>query len=257
MEPLRVTLVQTELAWEDPAANLQRLERKLHPISGTTDLIILPEMFTTGFTMRAEAMAEDMDGPTLRWMQAMASQLDAVITGSVVICERGACFNRLLWVRPDKTYAYYDKRHLFSLAGEQHHYTAGNQRLLVGLKGWTICPLICYDLRFPVWSRNTQDYDLLIYVANWPKARRHAWQSLLVARAIENQSYTIGVNRVGEDANGNEYTGDSMVVNFAGEVLYHIAYGEQSETLTLAHAIQESFRAKFPFLDDADDFSLK
>ncbi|MBK7409377.1 MAG: amidohydrolase [Saprospirales bacterium] len=257
MESLRVTLVQTALVWENPAVNMRMLEEKLRPLSGTTDLVILPEMFTTGFSMHSESLAENMDGPAVRWMQDMASQLGAVVTGSVIICDRGACFNRLLWVRPDGTYAIYDKRHLFSLAGEQHHYSAGTQRLLVRLKGWTICPLICYDLRFPVWSRNTQDYDLLIYVANWPKPRRHAWKSLLIARAIENQSYTVGVNRVGEDINGNEYTGDSMIVNFAGEVLYHIAYGEQSITITLDPAIQESFRAKFPFLNDGDDFQLK
>ena len=257
MEPLRVTLVQTDLVWENPEANLRLLEKKLQPLAGSTDLVILPEMFTTGFSMHSEALAEDMDGPALRWMQSMASALGAVVTGSLIICERGACYNRLLWVRPDQTWAFYNKRHLFSLVGEQHHFTAGDQRLLVKLKGWTICPLICYDLRFPVWSRNTQAYDLLIYVANWPKVRRNAWQSLLVARAIENQAYTIGVNRVGTDANGSEYAGDSTVVNFAGEVLFHIAYGEQCATLTLTPSIQESFRAKFPFLNDGDDFILK
>ena len=257
MESLRVTLVQTELAWEDPEANRFMLEKKLLPLSGNTDLVVLPEMFTTGFSMAPERLAEDMDGPTLAWMKSMAFQLNAVITGSVIICHRGHCFNRLFWVRPDQTYAMYDKRHLFTLAGEQHHYSAGKQRLLVTHKGWRICPLICYDLRFPVWSRNTQAYDLLIYVANWPIPRRNAWQTLLQARAIENQVYTIGVNRVGKDENGMEYAGDSMVVNFGGEILYHVAFGEQCATMALQPTIQESFRAKFPFLNDADDFLIK
>ena len=257
MESLRVTLVQTALVWEDAAANRTRLELKLVPLAGATDLVVLPEMFSTGFTMRSEALAEGMDGRTIRWMQEMAEKLQAVLTGSLIIKERGSCFNRLLWVRPDGTYGAYDKRHLFGLADEHLHYTAGEQRLLVQLKGWTVCPLICYDLRFPVWSRNNIAYDLLLYVANWPKPRRNAWQSLLVARAIENQAYTLGVNRVGADGNGHEYTGDSMAVSFTGEVLYHAAQVEQCGTLSLDPSIQKAFRTKLPFLKDADDFQLK
>jgi predicted amidohydrolase len=258
MEPLRVTLVQTSLFWEDPAANLGMLEEKLLPLAGATDLVVLPEMFTTGFSMQAARLAEEMGGHSMSWMKKMAERLNAVLTGSLIILERGAYFNRLLWMRPDGSYATYDKRHLFTLAGEPHHYTAGQERLLVTLKEWTICPLICYDLRFPAWSRNTRgSYDLLLYVANWPKARRNAWQSLLTGRAIENQAYTIGVNRVGEDGMGIVYSGDSMLVNFAGEALYQVAYGEHCTTLTLDPAIQDSFRAKFPFLEDADDFLWK
>lgn len=258
MEPLIVSLVQTSLFWEDRSANMAMLEEKLMPLAGTTDIVILPEMFTTGFSMDSAGLAEDMDGPAVRWMQAMAAKMESVITGSLIIHDRGAYFNRLMWVRPDGTYAFYDKRHLFTLAGEHDHYTAGQQRLLVSHKGWTICPLICYDLRFPTWSRNPGGvFDLLIYVANWPKPRRNAWQSLLTARAIENQSYTIGVNRVGADGRGHEYTGDSMVVNFAGEVLYQVSHGEVCSTMKLEPAIQESFRAKFPFLNDADEVILK
>ncbi|MBK7337964.1 MAG: amidohydrolase [Saprospirales bacterium] len=257
MEPLRVSLIQASLAWEDAVANRQNLEYLLAPLAGTTDLVVLPEMFSTGFSMRSESLAEEMNGPSVRWMQSMAQKLDAVLTGSLIIRERGVYYNRLLWVRPDGSFAIYDKRHLFGLAGEREHYTAGEHRLLVQLKGWSICPLICYDLRFPVWSRNTGAYDLLIYVANWPKPRRNAWQSLLVARAIENQSYTIGVNRVGFDGNGHEYTGDSMALSFTGEVLYHAAHIEQCASLTLDPALQKAFRAKFPFLGDGDDFILK
>jgi predicted amidohydrolase len=257
MESLRVTLVQTSLHWEDAPANRKMLEAKLLPSAGTTDLVVLPEMFATGFSMKSTALAEEMDGPSMQWMRGMASQLNAVITGSLIIRERGAYFNRLVWMRPDGSYAQYDKRHLFTLAGEHNHYIPGKQRLLVALKGWTICPLICYDLRFPVWSRNSGAYDLLIYVANWPKPRRNAWQTLLTARAIENQSYTIGVNRVGEDGNGHEYTGDTMLVNFAGEVLYQVSHGEQCATFELDPVIQESFRAKFPFLRDSDEFLPK
>ena len=257
MDPLRATLVQTTLDWEDPEANKARLEAKLLPLAGTTDLIVLPEMFSTGFSMRSEPLAEEMDGPTLAWMREMAQKTNAVLTGSLIIRERGACFNRLIWMRPDGTCAVYDKRHLFGLAGEHNHYTAGEQRLLVKLKNWTICPLICYDLRFPVWSRNTAPYDLLIYVANWPKPRRNAWQSLLVARAIENQAYVIGVNRVGIDGNGQEYTGDSMAVGFTGEVFYQLSQVEQCATLELEGGILKSYRAKFPFLKDADDFVIK
>jgi len=257
MEPLRVTLVQSSLVWEDPAANRSALEIKLLPLAGTTDLVVLPEMFSTGFSMRSESLAEGMDGPTVAWMQQVAETLNAVVTGSLIIRERGRYFNRLVWARPDGTNATYDKRHLFSLAGENHHYTAGERRLSVSLKGWNVCPLICYDLRFPAWSRNTGGYDLLVYVANWPKPRRNAWQALLVARAVENQAYVIGVNRVGADGNGQEYAGDSMVVGFTGEEFFHASQVEHCSTLELDAAILKAYRAKFPFLKDADDIVLK
>lgn len=257
METLRVTTVQTSLHWEDAGANRQMLESKLVPLAGATDLVVLPEMFSTGFSMKSAALAEDPDGATMQWMKAMADSLQAVIAGSLIIRDRGAFYNRLIWMRPGGSYARYDKRHLFTLAGEHQYYTPGSERLLVTLKGWTICPLICYDLRFPVWSRNPGAYDLLLYVANWPKPRRNAWQALLTARAIENQSYCIGVNRVGTDGNGHEYAGDSMVVNFTGEALYQVAHGEQCATFELDPVIQEAFRAKFPFLKDGDEFVLK
>jgi omega-amidase len=257
MEPLRVTLVQADLVWEDPQANRDRLEAQLASLTGATDLVVLPEMFTTGFSMRSEALAEEMDGPSVRWMQGMAEKLGAVVAGSLIIRERGGYYNRLLWVRPNHSIQYYDKRHLFTLAGEHKHFSPGVERLLVEIKGWTVCPLICYDLRFPAWSRNTGVYDLLIYAANWPQPRRNAWQSLIIARAIENQSYALGVNRVGTDGNGHIYMGDTMAVNFAGETLCHAAQSEQCLTLSLDPVAQEVFRAQFAFLKDGDEFTIK
>ncbi|MCB0641885.1 MAG: amidohydrolase, partial [Phaeodactylibacter sp.] len=226
------------------------------PLAGKTDLIVLPEMFTTGFSMRSEDLAEPMDGPTVRWMQDQAEKLGAVLCGSFIAEERALYYNRLVWMRPDGQYFTYDKRHLFTLADEQDYFTPGSERLLVEWKGWTICPLICYDLRFPVWSRNNGNIDLLLYVANWPSKRRHAWKTLLRARAIENQCYTVGVNRIGTDANEHPYAGDSSCIDFAGEILYQAAQVEQVCQMELSHDAQESFRARFPFLRDADRFTI-
>lgn len=255
--PLRLTLFQSQLAWEDIDANLQQFSQKLAGLAkDRTDLILLPEMFTTGFSMNAQALAETMDGKTVAWMQEMAAAKGAVVCGSAIIREGEHCFNRLLWVRPDGTVATYDKRHCFTLAGEQEHFNAGTERLIVSCKEWKICPLICYDLRFPVWSRNNCGYDLLIYIANWPNKRSEAWKSLLRARAIENQAYTVGVNRVGLDEKQLQYSGDSTVIDYAGSVLYQVSEVEDGFSITLSWEKQEEFRQKLPFLADQDSFEI-
>jgi len=256
MENLSITLVQSKLIWEDPKANRRHLGEKMAGLAGETDLIILPEMFSTGFTMAAENLAEPMQGPTLDWLSVQSRQTGAVVTGSIIVREGENCYNRLIWMRPDGSHAYYDKRHLFTLAGEHQHYAAGQQRLSVELRGWRICPLICYDLRFPVWSRNTTDYDLLLYVANWPERRTRAWRSLLCARAIENQAYTVGVNRVGEDGNEVYYAGHSSLYDYAGQRLYETAHLENVFTTRLSKEPLQQFRRKFRFLADRDTFEL-
>ncbi|MFM9951610.1 MAG: amidohydrolase [Saprospiraceae bacterium] len=255
MENLRVSLLQAELAWEDKAANLQRFGEKIDALPADADLILLPEMFTTGFSMNAPALAESMDGPTMQWLAGYAAKSRAVVAGSFIALEKGRYYNRFVWMRPDGSWAVYDKRHLFAYAGEDRTYSPGEKRLTVELKGWKICPLICYDLRFPVWSRNTENYDLLLYVANFPERRRHAWTALLTARAIENQAYTIGVNRVGKDGQDIAYSGDSCVVDYEGNVLYHLAKVEGVHTIELSADAQQAFREKFPFLKDQDVFT--
>lgn len=255
MRNLRVTIVQTELHWQEAEANRRMLANKLAAAAPATDLIVLPEMFTTGFSMSAAAIAEEAEGPTLAWMQQQAAQHQAVITGSVSVKENGNYYNRLLWVRPDGTYNRYDKRHLFRLAKEHHTYTSGSERLIVDLNGWQICPLVCYDLRFPVWSRNTgSTYDLLLYVANWPQARRQAWRTLLQARAIENLAYVVGVNRVGTDGNGHPYAGDSAIIHPKGHTLLETSEAEGIHTLVLNKQELEDFREAFPAHLDADTF---
>ncbi len=256
MENLNVTLIQTDLHWEDKAANLALFDKKLSQLHQPTDLILLPEMFTTGFSMDAPALAETMSGKTLHWLQEKAAAFNAVITGTCIIEEAGLYFNRLIWMRPDGSFETYDKRHLFALAKEHHTYTAGNQQLLVDLKGWKIMPLICYDLRFPVWSRNAAGYDLLLYLANFPERRNHAWKSLLIARAIENQAYTIGLNRVGTDGKEVYHAGDSAVIDYAGQVLYQCSHIENMYTAALSYTKQQAFREQFAFLNDRDDFEI-
>ncbi|HEY6642505.1 amidohydrolase [Povalibacter sp.] len=257
---LRVTLIQTALDWHDPAANRLRFDRLTATLHGQTDLVVLPEMFSTGFTMAAEQVAEPVDGPTTQWMRATAARLNAVVTGSLVTRDGDDYFNRLIWMRPDGRYDTYDKRHLFRMASEQNHYAPGISRLIVDLNGWKVSPLICYDLRFPVWSRNrigtAEGYDVLIFVANWPERRRYPWQTLLRARAIENMSYCIGVNRVGSDAAGVEHTGDSAALDFLGQPLCPDLEGEAEQTVSLDYAKLLSFREKFGAHKDADDFSL-
>ncbi len=253
---LRVTLVQTELAWQDPAANRHRLAAHFRGLVGHTDLVVLPEMFSTGFSMAAAELAEDMDGPTVDWMREEAAALGCVIAGSLIIRDGGRCYNRLVWARPDGSLEHYDKRHLFRLAGEQDHYAAGSRRLVVTLKGWRVCPMVCYDLRFPVWSRSRGDYDLLLYVANWPQRRALAWSTLLRARAIENQSYVVGVNRIGKDGNGTAYAGDSVALDFLGQPLSSEGGGDRVETAVLDLESLRAYRESFPVHLDADRFEL-
>jgi predicted amidohydrolase len=256
MNHLRVTMVQTELAWQDPAVNRHRLATHFRGLAGHTDLVVLPEMFSTGFSMDAESLAEDMDGPTVGWMREEAAALGCVITGSLIIREQGRCYNRMVWARPDGTTRHYDKRHLFRIASEQDHYAPGARRLVVELKGWRVCPLICYDLRFPVWSRSRDDYDLLLYVANWPQRRAHAWSTLLRARAIENLSYVVGVNRIGRDGNGATYAGDSVALDFLGQPLSSEGGGDRVETAVLDLESLHAYRNGFPAHLDADRFEL-
>ena len=258
METFTISFLQTDLRWHDAAANRSHLARRLASLDVPNDLIVLPEMFTTGFSMEAAALAETMSGPTVAWLREQAATYDAVLTGSIIIEEEGRFYNRLLWVRPDGQLSYYDKRHLFTLAGEQHVYTAGRQRLVEEWRGWRICPLVCYDLRFPVWSRNRANnpYDLLLYVANWPAVRRPAWTTLLQARAIENVAYTLGVNRVGTDGLGHAYAGDSALLDMQGNYLVQVGALEMTMTRTLTRAPLDEFRTKFPALNDADEFEL-
>ena len=255
MQNLRVTLIQSDLQWEDKATNLNRFSEKINSVSGRTHLIILPETFTTGFSMNP-TLAEKMDGPTMQWLTQQAASANAVVTGSFIAEEHGNYFNRLIWMQPDGEFFIYDKKHLFTLGKEGEYFTPGKNRLIVNLNGWKICPLICYDLRFPVWSRNTEDYDLLIYIASWPAPRAVHWKSLLVARAIENQVYTIGVNRIGNDGNNLSYTGDSSLMDFSGKTIYGIAETEDIFTATLEFEKQQEYRRRLNFLADRDDFRI-
>jgi omega-amidase len=295
MSSLTITTIQPDLQWEDKPANLRRLEEKIDGIDVYTELVILPEMFSTGFSMRPEAFAEHMDGPTIGWMRSVAARKKIILTGSLIIEEEGNYYNRLIWMLPTGQHGCYDKRHRFAYAGENDHYTAGQKRLVASVKGWKVLLLVCYDLRFPVWSRQqpasnygeiavikpnsptdtpstpaspakasakapstpTLEYDLIIYVANWPERRSHAWKTLLQARAIENQSYVIGVNRVGEDGNKIAHAGDSMIIDPLGEALYHAKPTEDVFTLTLNKEHLETVRQRFPFWRDADDFYIE
>ena len=257
---LRVTLVQTSLHWHDAAANRRHFDELLADVGGATDLIVLPEMFTTGFTMAAAEVAEPPDGPSTDWMRSLSARTGAVVTGSLVTREGEGYFNRLVWMQPDGDYATYDKRHLFRMGREHQHYSAGDTLLNVTLKGWKIRPLVCYDLRFPVWSRNRIDtphgYDVLVYVANWPERRRYPWSTLLRARAIENLSYCIGVNRIGPDATGVNYCGDSTAIDFLGQPLNAQSESEFVTTVSLDHGSLQAFRDKFAAHLDADGFQL-
>ena len=259
MSDLTVSFVQTALHWHDAAANRADLSQRLATLPGPTDLIVLPEMFTTGFSMEAPSQAELMDGATVAWLREQAAAHNAVVTGSVIVREHDAYFNRLLWVRPNGSLSYYDKRHLFTLAGEQHTYTPGHARLTEEWRGWRVCPLVCYDLRFPVWSRNqpTEPYDLLLYVANWPAVRRTAWMTLLRARAIENVAYALGVNRVGQDGVGHEYSGDSALLDAQGNYLVEAHDQSGVFTHTLRREELAGFRARFTALNDGDAFELR
>jgi predicted amidohydrolase len=264
MQDLRVTLIQSDIYWEEIDANLSTFEEKIWQIGQPTDVIVLPEMFTTGFTMNASKLAEHMNMRTFKWMRQMADQTGALILGSFIATVHDRFFNRLLWMEPGGNYKTYDKRHLFRMAAEHKTFSSGESMLVASWKGWRICPLICYDLRFPVWSRNTYDvtskrlnYDLLLYVANWPTARVEAWSSLLKARAIENLSYVVGVNRIGVDGNAVEYNGSSAIVGPKGEVIFSSEGMEAIKTLELNANSLQAFRDKFPAYVDADEFSIE
>ncbi|WP_299272808.1 amidohydrolase [uncultured Psychroserpens sp.] len=255
---LKVALIQTTLVWENPIQNRINLRDKIDEIPEPVDLIVLPEMFTTGFSMNPESIAESMDGVTVKWMTHIAKEKDVAIVGSCIIQDNKKFYNRLLFVEPNGKISSYDKRHTFTLAGEDKVYESGNHRLIVTYKGWKICPLVCYDLRFPVFARNTEDYDTLIYVANWPKVRISAWDTLLKARAIENMSYCIGVNRVGLDFNNYEYSGHSAAYDVLGERLDDIPHGKEATAIiTLDKAHISKYRGKLGFLNDKDGFTLK
>lgn len=254
MKPLQLALIQQEIIPNNPAQNLQTFADEIAK-TANADLIVLPEVFTTGFCANARHYAEQVDGTAYQWMAEQAKKTGAVITGSLVVKVGDTHFNRMVWMRPDGSYAEYDKRHLFRMAGEHERYQQGDTRLLVELNGWRILPLVCYDLRFPVWSRNRNDYDLAIYVANWPSARALHWNRLLQARAIENLSYVVGVNRVGMDEKHQHYAGDSAVYGPAGEVL---VVSQEAGVLTAIadwEALQ-AYRERFPAYMDADDFEL-
>lgn len=263
MPSLTITIVQTSLHWEDKTANGKMLAEKIMGINERTELVILPEMFNTGFSMNPEKLAETMEGETVQWMKRLAAEKKIILTGSLIIQEGGNYYNRLVWMLPNGQYGVYDKRHLFAYAGEDKQFSAGSKRLIASVKGWKINLLVCYDLRFPVWARQTPpaqmnepEYDVLIYVANWPERRNHAWKTLLQARAIENQCYVVGVNRVGYDGNSIYHSGDSMVVDPMGDVLYTKKDAEDIFTITLDPDHLQSVREKLPFLRDADDFLI-
>jgi len=265
MDNLRVSLVQGNTRWHDPEGNRAYYGDLIAPLHGTTDLVVLPETFTSGFSNEAIAQAETMDGPTVEWMRQRARALDAAVCGSVQLRDDGKVYNRLLFATPDGNVQAYDKRHLFSFAGEHERYAAGDDRLVVEWRGWRICPLVCYDLRFPVFSRNRidagrpgqPDYDLLVYVANWPSVRAYPWNTLLRARAIENLCYVAAVNRVGTDGNGHHYSGDSAVIDFLGQPVSLCTDEEVVSTTTLLAAELAAHRARFPALADADAFTLE
>ena len=257
-EELKVALIQSNLVWENPVQNRHNFEIKIEAMEQSTDIIILPEMFTTGFTMNALANAETMQGETVYWMKAMAKKFNTAITGSIIISEDDRYYNRLLFVQSDGLIYIYNKRHTFTLAGEHKVYASGQEKCIIDFKGWRLCPLICYDLRFPVWARNVENYDLLLYVANWPKVRVEAWSALLKARAIENMSYCIGVNRVGLDANSYEYSGHSAAYDVLGNRLDAIPANKESTEIVLLYKTHiKNYRKKLQFLEDKDEFSLK
>ena len=263
MSTLTITIIQSNLFWEDKQANLHMFEEKIGSVKEKMQLVILPEMFSTGFSMQPELLAEKMDGTTIQWMKKVCSEHKIILTGSIIIEEEGKFFNRLIWMLPNGQYGIYDKRHLFAFAKEDQHYSAGNSRFIASVNGFKINLMVCYDLRFPVWARQQfvenaeAEYDILIYVANWPKKRNVAWKTLLQARAIENQAYAIGVNRVGEDGNSIYHSGDSMLVDPLGEIIYHKEKDEDIFTITLEKNSLIEVRNKFPFWKDKDEFSIK
>ncbi|MET6998906.1 amidohydrolase [Chitinophaga defluvii] len=263
MSDLKVTLIQSQLHWENIAANIGMFDEKINGISEHTEVVFLPEMFSTGFSMRPEKLAETMEGSAVQWMKQKAAEKKIIITGSLIIKENGQYLNRLVWMLPNGTMGTYDKRHLFGYAGEHEQYQAGDKRLIAQVKGWKICLNICYDLRFPVWARNSiaadtnaPAYDVLVYVANWPERRNTAWKALLQARAIENQCYVIGVNRVGNDGNDIYHSGETSLIDPMGEIIYQQSHNEDIFTYTLDRNRLEEVRKNIPFLKDADKFQI-
>lgn len=256
-DKLNLTIVQSDLVWENVDANLQHFTKQLENIE-QTDLIILPEMFNTGFSMNSKNLAEKEDGKSINWLINLAKEKQSAVIASLIIEDNGQFFNRLYFVHPDGKLRFYNKRHLFRMANEHNYYTAGTESIIINYKGWRIKPLICYDLRFPVWSRNKNDYDLLIYVANWPERRNEVWKTLLKARAIENQAFVAGVNRVGTDGNNVIFSGDSSVINPYGKKISSIQeHEEKNEKIELDLNVLNDFRDKFPVHLDADIFDIK
>jgi predicted amidohydrolase len=256
---LKASYIQTKLYWEQPDKNLEMLASKIEAIAEKSDLIVLPEMFSTGFSMNSEELAENFkSSKSISWMKTQAVKQSACVLGSLIIRDKGCHFNRMIIAFPDETIKYYDKRHRFTYAGEDQHYSAGKDKLIFTYKGWRICPMVCYDLRFPVWIRNRHEYDLLIFVANWPEARVNAWDTLLAARAIENMSYCLGLNRVGEDGNGLNHTGHSCLYDPLGQAMTD-EYNETEhvKTIDISKSELEITRKKMAFLEDQDDFELK
>lgn len=271
---LLITTIQTDLVWEEKEKNLDLLERKIVSIDGKAEVVVLPEMFSTGFSMNPKKLAEDMAGPSLQWMKRVAAEKRVILTGSLIIEEEGKYYNRLIWMLPNGSYGTYNKRHLFAYADEHKHYTPGTNRFIASVKGWKINLQICYDLRFPIWARQSKatnfavsaelqeddenpEYDVLVYAANWPEKRNHAWKTLLQARAIENQAFVVGVNRVGADGNETYYSGDSMIIDPLGEILYTHAHHEHIQTTLLSHQKLTEVRDRLPFLKDADHFFIE
>lgn len=257
-EILHVSVFQLDLVWENPVANRTKIDEWLRKSNEKADVVFFPEMFTTGFTMEVSKLAETMDGETVTWMKERSSEFQIALCGSLIIYEDGKFFNRLLFVEPSGDIQFYDKRHLFRMGNENGHFGKGAERLIVNYKGWRICPLICYDLRFPVWARNRNEYDILVYSANWPQSRTEVWNTLLKARAIENQSYVVGANRVGVDGNLISYSGNSQLINPKGSLLSEIGdhyKGIVSAGFSYSELIK--FRTDFPVLNDADSFHLE
>jgi len=256
-DTLKIAIIQSDLVWENPKENRSRFTKKMASITMSIDVILLPEMFTSGFTMNPENVFETMQGQTIAWMKKTAIEKQAAIGGSLVIKENDVFYNRFVFVKPNGSIETYDKRHAFTLAGEHRVYKAGTKKVVFDFKGWKLCPLVCYDLRFPVWSRNVENYDVLMYVANWPKPRINAWDTLLKARAIENMSYCIGVNRVGIDINNHEYSGHSAVYDGLGNLLTSLKNNEEGiEIVSLEKTHVSTIRNKLKFLDDRDPFTV-
>jgi omega-amidase len=254
---LAITLIQFDIEWEQKEKNLVYLNNLLGNIKTQSDLIILPEMFTTGFSMNTVHLAESMDGDTVKWLKKMSESLNSVIMGSIIIFEDGNYYNRLVCAYPNGRLYHYDKRHLFRMGNENEHFSSGLSKMIIEINGWKIRPLICYDLRFPVWSRNCNDYDILVCSANWPAVRNQIWEKLLVARAIENLSYSVGVNRIGKDGRGLNYSGDSIIVDFKGNIVFTAKPEEEIiETFKLSYSDLYDFRQKFPVHLDSDKFEI-